>query len=126
MNIIKMFAVSILVAACVFGLYRKYFKNKVEQRRKELQQIIKVLNSAIAALNDGISANTQTYAEISKVFTTNEVFKTTWKQYEKNIIMVSIDENRKRATVEAESYFTVSVLLCGLKNDFWKNLGSVK
>lgn len=122
---IEMLIVSVVVAAGVFGWYGKCFKNKVEQRRKGLQQIIKVLNSAISVLNDGISANTQTYAEISKVFTTNEVFKTTWKQYEKNIIMVSIDENRKRATVEAESYFTVSVLLCGLKNDFWKNLAGI-
>lgn len=124
-GLIEMLAVSIIVAAGVFGGYEKYFKNKVEQRRKELQQIIKVLNSAIVALNDGISANTQTYTEISKVFTANEVFKTTWKQYEKNIIMVPIEENRKRVTVEASSYFTVSVLLNGLKNDFWKNLAGI-
>ncbi len=124
-GLIEMLAVSIIVAAGVFGGYGKYFKNKVEQRRNELQQIIKVLNSAIAALNDGISANTQTYTEISKVFTANEVFKTTWKQYEKNIIMVPIEENRKRVTVEASSYFTVSVLLNGLKNDFWKNLAGI-
>lgn len=124
-DLIKMFAFSIIVAAGVFGLYGKCFKNKVEQRRKELQQIIKVLNSAIAALNDGISANTQTYTEISKVFTANEVFKTTWKQYEKNIIMLPIEENRKRGTVEASSCFTVSVLLNGLKNDFWKNLAGI-
>lgn len=112
-----------------FGVYFYGYKNtfmgKVKKRQNDLQKIQKILNNAIPALNDGISANMRTYTEIDQAFSNNDVFERTWQQYRKNMITMPREEDRKRITVEAENYFTVSVLLSGLKNDFWKNLAGI-
>lgn len=115
----------IIFLGVYFYGYKNTFMGKVKKRQNDLQKIQKILNNAIPALNDGISANMRTYTEIDQAFSNNDVFERTWQQYRKNMITMPREEDRKRITVEAENYFTVSVLLSGLKNDFWKNLAGI-
>lgn len=115
----------IIFLGVYFYGYKNTFMGKVKKRQNDLQKIQKILNNAIPALNDGISANMRTYTEIDQAFSNNDVFERTWQQYRKNMITMPKEEDRKRITVEAENYFTVSVLLSGLKNDFWKNLAGI-
>ena len=128
MNTIVNYGITALFIIVYFGLtiyeYNTFWV-KVKKRQNDLQKIQKILDNAIPALNDGISVNMQTYTEIDKAFSNNDVFETTWQQYRKNMITMPGEEERKRITVEAENYFTVSVLLSGLKNDFWKNLAGI-
>lgn len=128
MNTIVNYGITALFIIVFFGLtiyeYNTFWV-KVKKRQNDLQKIQKILDNAIPALNDGISVNMQTYTEIDKAFSNNDVFETTWQQYRKNMITMPGEEERKRITVEAENYFTVSVLLSGLKNDFWKNLAGI-
>lgn len=128
MNTIVNYGITALFIIVFFGLtiyeYNTFWV-KVKKRQDDLQKIQKILDNAIPALNDGISVNMQTYTEIDKAFSNNDVFETTWQQYRKNMITMPGEEERKRITVEAENYFTVSVLLSGLKNDFWKNLAGI-
>lgn len=128
MNTIVNYGITALFIIVFLGLtiyeYNTFWV-KVKKRQNDLQKIQKILDNAIPALNDGISVNMQTYTEIDKAFSNNDVFETTWQQYRKNMITMPGEEERKRITVEAENYFTVSVLLSGLKNDFWKNLAGI-
>lgn len=128
MNTIVNYGITALFIIVFLGLtiyeYNTFWV-KVKKRQNDLQKIQKILDNAIPALNDGISVNMQTYTEIDKAFSNNDVFETTWQQYRKNMITMPGEEKRKRITVEAENYFTVSVLLSGLKNDFWKNLAGI-
>lgn len=117
------FFIILFVGVSIYG-YNTFWV-AVKKRQNELQNTIKILKNAIDALHNGKLTNTQLYAEIDNAFLTNTILKTTWKQYRKNIINMPGEENRKGVTVEAEIYFTVSVLLSGIKNDFWKNLAGI-
>ena len=117
------FFIILFVGVSIYG-YNTFWV-AVKKRQNELQNTIKILKNAIDALHNGKLTNTQLYAEIDNAFLTNTILETTWKQYRKNIINMPGEENRKGVTVEASSYFTVSVLLNGLKNDFWKNLAGI-
>lgn len=117
------FFIILFVGVSIYG-YNTFWV-AVKKRQNELQNTIKILKNAIDALHNGKLTNTQLYAEIDNAFLTNTILETTWKQYRKNIINMPGEENRKGVTVEAEIYFTVSVLLSGIKNDFWKNLAGI-
>lgn len=120
---ITAFFIILFVGVSIYG-YNTFWV-AVKKRQNDLQNTTKILKNALDALHNGRLTNTKSYAEVDNAFLTNTILKTTWKQYRKNIIKMTGEENRKGVTVEAEIYFTVSVLLSGLKNDFWKNLAGI-
>lgn len=120
---ITAFFIILFVGVSIYG-YNTFWV-AVKKRQNDLQNTTKILKNALDALHNGRLTNTKSYAEVDNAFLTNTILKTTWKQYRKNIIKMPGEENRKGVTVEAEIYFTVSVLLSGLKNDFWKNLAGI-
>lgn len=108
------FIVAFLVT---FFLYKCYFANPLNARRKEIETYLDILKKYNPQ-------NVNVYFEsLSQKMENSDLIKGIWRKYQRTLISIpGKDGLEKYSTVESESYFSVTAFTEGMKGGLWSGL----
>lgn len=107
----------IVAFLATFFLYKCYFTNPLNARRKEIEAYLDILKKYNPQ-------NINAYFEsLSQEMENSDLIKGIWRKYQRTLISIlGKDGLEKYSTVESESYFSVTAFTEGMKVGLWSGL----
>lgn len=107
----------IVAFLATFFLYKCYFANPLNARRKEIETYLDILKKYNPQ-------NVNVYFEsLSQKMENSDLIKGIWRKYQRTLISIpGKDGLEKYSTVESESYFSVTAFTEGMKGGLWSGL----
>lgn len=107
----------IVAFLATFFLYKCYFANPLNARRKEIETYLDILKKYNPQ-------NVNAYFEsLSQKMENSDLIKGIWRKYQRTLISIpGKDGLEKYSTVESESYFSVTAFTEGMKGGLWSGL----
>lgn len=107
----------IVAFLATFFLYKCYFANPLNARRKEIEAYLDILKKYNPQ-------NVNVYFEsLSQKMENSDLIKGIWRKYQRTLISIpGKDGLEKYSTVESESYFSVTAFTEGMKGGLWSGL----
>lgn len=107
----------IVAFLATFFLYKCYFANPLNARRKEIETYPDILGKYNPQ-------NVNAYFEsLSQEMENSDLIKGIWRKYQRTLISIpGKDGLEKYSTVESESYFSVAAFTEGMKGGLWSGL----
>lgn len=107
----------IVAFLATFFLYKCYFANPLNARRKEIETYLDILKKYNPQ-------NVNVYFEsLSQKMENSDLIKGIWRKYQRTLISIpGKDGLEKYSTVESESYFSITAFTEGMKGGLWSGL----